>query len=148
MTHNPSAQRRQVEITNALGLHLRPAAKFVKTADQFQAEIRIWYKGHDYDGRSILDLAGLAAERGSRLEIEATGPDAEIALSALADLVLAEFHEDENGDPKKETKGVPNPASTSAAPVDPQGAPAPDLNGAPSGPLPAEESPTHEEPGP
>lgn len=139
MTHDQSAQRRQVKITNALGLHLRPAAKFVTTANRFQAEIRVWYKGREYDGRSILDLAGLAAERGARLELEASGPDAEIALAALANLVLAEFDEDENGDPKS--------AFPSAAPAEPKGDPARDLNGAPSGPLPAEDSPTHEEPG-
>jgi phosphocarrier protein len=98
MSHDPRVARRQVEIVNALGLHLRPAAKFVKTADRFQAEIRVHYKGQAFDGRSILDLATLAAERGSRLELEASGPDAEAALAALSELIAAEFFEDANGD--------------------------------------------------
>jgi phosphocarrier protein len=98
MSHEPRVARRQVEIVNALGLHLRPAAKFVKTADGFKAEIRVHFKGQEFDGRSILALATLAAERGSRLELEASGPDAEAALDALAELVAAEFFEDANGD--------------------------------------------------
>ncbi len=51
------------------------------------------------DGKSILGLAGLAAEQGTRLDLEASGPDAEAALAALAELISAQFHEDENGQP-------------------------------------------------
>jgi phosphocarrier protein len=97
MTHDPSVSRRQVEITNALGLHLRPADKFVNLAHTFQSEIKVIYNGREYNGKSILDLTSLAAECGTRLELEATGPDAEDALSALANLVSARFHEDDEG---------------------------------------------------
>lgn len=99
MSHDSPASRRQVEITNALGLHLRPAEKFVKLADCFASEIRVLHKGQAIDGKSILGLAGLAAERGTRLELEAFGPDAEDALAALVDLITADFHEDDNGFP-------------------------------------------------
>jgi len=102
MTHDPVA-RRQVEITNALGLHLRPADKFVKLAHQFQAEIRVYYRGHEFNGKSILDLTSLAAECGSRLELEARGPDAEDAIAALAELVSAQFHETDEGNEKGST---------------------------------------------
>ena len=97
MTQDAHVARRQVEITNAYGLHLRPADKFVRLAHQFQAEIRIHFKGHQYNGKSILDLTTLAAECGARLELEARGPDAEQAIAALAELVLARFHEVEEG---------------------------------------------------
>jgi phosphocarrier protein len=97
MTHDPSAARRQVEILNGLGLHLRPADKFVGLAHKFQAEIKVIHKGREYNGKSILDLTSLAAECGSKLEIEANGPDAEKAIDALADLVAARFHEDDEG---------------------------------------------------
>ncbi|HEX8203028.1 MAG TPA: HPr family phosphocarrier protein [Isosphaeraceae bacterium] len=93
----PPVARRQVEILNAYGLHLRPADKFVRLAYQFQAEIRVHYKGHAYNGKSILDLTSLAAECGTRLDLEARGPDAEAALAALADLVAARFHETGEG---------------------------------------------------
>jgi phosphocarrier protein HPr len=99
MSHDTTVARRQVEVTNPLGLHLRPAEKFVKLALQFQAEIRVLHNGNEHNGRSILELASLAAECGTRLEVEARGPDAVAAVAALADLVAARFYEDENGEP-------------------------------------------------
>ena len=85
--------RRQVEIVNALGLHLRAAAKFVQLAGQFQADVRITHEGHMASGASVLDLTALAAPRGSCLELEADGPDAEAALDALAELIVRHFDE-------------------------------------------------------
>jgi len=87
---------RQVEIVNALGLHLRAAEKFVHLALQFQTEVRVHHGGKAVDGKSILDLATLAAECGTRLEIEASGQDARAALEALSALVAARFHETED----------------------------------------------------
>ncbi len=87
-----------VVILNALGLHLRPADKFVRLAGRFASEVLVHRDGRSVDGKSILDLATLAAECGSRLQLEARGPDAEAALTALAELVAARFHEqDEAG---------------------------------------------------
>ncbi len=100
MSHDPQVARRQVEITNALGLHLRPADKFVRLAHRFQSEIRVSHEGHEINGKSILDLTTLAAECGTRLDLEARGPDAEEAVEALAELVLARFHENEEGQDK------------------------------------------------
>jgi len=85
--------RRPVVVLNALGLHLRPADRFVGTARRFAAEIRVHRDGRCVDGKSILDLAMLAAECGTCLELEARGPDAEAALAALAELFAARFHE-------------------------------------------------------
>ena len=99
MSHDPPVARRQIEITNFLGLHLRPADKFVRLALQYQAEVRVIHNGNEYNGKSILDLTSLAAERGTRLEVVARGPDAEAAVGALAELVLARFYETDDGDP-------------------------------------------------
>jgi phosphocarrier protein len=98
MSHEPTVARRQLEVTNSLGLHLRPANKFVELATKFQSEIRVLYNGNAFNGKSILDLTSLAAECGTRLEVEARGPDAPEAIEALAELVSAQFHEDENGE--------------------------------------------------
>lgn len=84
---------RQMVVLNALGLHLRPAGRFVDLARRFAAEIRVHRDGLCVDGKSLLDLAMLAAGCGTPLELEARGPDAEAALAALADLVAARFHE-------------------------------------------------------
>ena len=93
MSHDPSVARRQVEITNDFGLHLGPAGKFVKLASRFRSDIRVSHNGKVINGKGILDLMLLAAECGSRLEIEASGPDAAEANDALARLVLAQFRE-------------------------------------------------------
>jgi phosphocarrier protein HPr len=109
MSHDTTVARRQVEITNSLGLHLRPADKFVKLALRYQAEIRVHYNGNQFNGKSILDLTTLAAECGTRLELEARGPDAAQAIEALADLVSARFYENENGE-AIESNPKPEPA--------------------------------------
>jgi phosphocarrier protein HPr len=91
MSQDPSFASRNVEITNELGLHLRPATEFVKLASKFQSEIRIRHNGMEINGKSILDLTLLAAESGTKFDLEASGPDAEAAVDALALLVLSEF---------------------------------------------------------
>jgi len=98
MSHDTTVAHRQVDITNSLGLHLRPALKFVELALRYKAEIRVHYNGNEFNGKSILDLTTLAAECGTRLDLEARGPDAVEAVEALAGLVSAQFYEDENGD--------------------------------------------------
>jgi phosphocarrier protein HPr len=98
MSHETTVVRRKVEITNSLGLHLRPADKFVRIALKYQCDIRVNYNGRQFNGKSILDLTTLAAECGTHLELEARGPDAVAAVDALAVLVSAQFYENENGD--------------------------------------------------
>lgn len=88
----PIIARRRVQIVNAHGLHMRPATKFVQLANSFQSEVWVHFQGTKANGKSILDMTSLAAECGTTLELEARGPDAEAALSALADLVAAGFH--------------------------------------------------------
>jgi len=85
--------RRQIEIVNDLGLHLRAASKFACLAQKYQAEVRVRCDGKVVNGKSLLDLATLAAERGTRLVLEADGTDAEASLAALCELVEARFNE-------------------------------------------------------
>ena len=89
MTETPLRDRRQAVIVDPLGLHLRPAAKLVSLAQSFRSEIRVICKGTTANGKSLLDLASLAAECGTTLEIVAHGPDAEEAVAALTDLISA-----------------------------------------------------------
>jgi phosphocarrier protein len=89
---NPSTARRRVEVVNTHGLHMRPATKFVNLANSFESEVWVKLEGVRANGKSILDMAGLAAQCGAALDLEARGPDAEAALAALADLVAAGFH--------------------------------------------------------
>ena len=85
--------QREVEIVNRAGMHARPAAEFVKTAGRFAADIRVEKDGLEVNGKSIMGVLMLAAERGSRLRLSAKGKDAEDAVNALSDLVRRGFEE-------------------------------------------------------
>ena len=93
----PSGDRlkRTVEIINRRGLHARAAAKFVKTADSFSAEIEVTRCGQTVSGRSIMGLMMLAASPGCTIDIEAAGADAPQAMDALVALIGNRFDEDE-----------------------------------------------------
>jgi phosphocarrier protein HPr len=84
---------RQVSVSNALGLHARAAARFVHRASQFTSRIRVTKGGQTVDGKSILGLLLLAAARGTTLDLEADGDDAQAAMDALVQLVDAGFDE-------------------------------------------------------
>jgi phosphotransferase system HPr (HPr) family protein len=84
---------RTVIVTNPQGFHARPADLFVKLASQFQAKIEVVKDGERVDGKSILAILTLAAVEGTRLDIEASGPDAEAALNALSELIQHDFGE-------------------------------------------------------
>ena len=84
---------RQVRIVNPKGLHARAAAKFVKTAEPFDAEIRVTKDDTTCGGTSILGLMMLAASPGSTLTLVADGEDAQAALDAVATLVEQGFGE-------------------------------------------------------
>jgi len=85
--------RRTVTICNKRGLHARAAARFVKLAWQFEAEVRVRKNGSTVSGRSIMGLMMLAAGPGTEIELSAIGHDAERAVAALADLVTGGFDE-------------------------------------------------------
>jgi phosphotransferase system HPr (HPr) family protein len=87
-------KRREVVIGNDLGLHLRSAGAFVRTASKFKALIRVSTPGvNPVDGKSILGLVTLGAAQGSTLVISADGSDEDEALAALVQLVEARFGE-------------------------------------------------------
>ena len=86
--------RRIVKICNQKGLHARAAARFVKTAYQFDAEIWVKKNGTVVSGRSIMGLMMLAAASGTELQIAAAGPDADSAVETLACLVECKFDEE------------------------------------------------------
>ena len=86
--------RAEVEIVNHLGLHARAAARFVETASRFTADVTVTNGEESVSGKSILGLMMLAAAEGTPLTLTASGPDAEQAVDAIAELVAQKFHED------------------------------------------------------
>src|SRR5258708_23604152 len=86
---------REVDIVNKKGLHARASAKFVQTAEQYNAAI-IVTRGHEtVGGTSIMGLMMLAAATGSTITIQATGKQAQAALDALVPLVSDQFCEEQ-----------------------------------------------------
>jgi phosphocarrier protein len=83
--------RREVVVSNELGLHARAAARFVHLATQFASQIRIGRDARMMDGKSIMGILLLAAARGTTLTITARGPDETAAVDALAGLVESGF---------------------------------------------------------
>ena len=87
----PSSLSCEVVVMLEHGLHLSPAAQIVKTAQAYRSSLIIQKGDRRIDGKSMLDLMTLAAERGSRLRLEAQGEDAEQALKAIVALFEGNF---------------------------------------------------------
>ena len=90
----PGPLRRSLPIGNKRGLHARAAAKFVRTAGQFDAAVRVSFKGQEVSGLSIMGLMMLAAGIGSSIDLLCTGRQAAEAMDALAALVEGKFGEE------------------------------------------------------
>ena len=88
--------RREVEILNELGLHARPAAEFVRAVQKFQCEVTLRKGEEHFSGGSILEVLSANLDCGTKITLEAIGPDAEQALDRLEQL-LEEFREQEQG---------------------------------------------------
>ena len=86
--------RDDLAIINQRGLHARASAKFVKCAEGFDATVMVSKDGQSVTGTSIMGLMMLAANMGSSISVEASGPQAAEAMSALAALVASKFDED------------------------------------------------------
>ncbi len=90
-----SVLKREILIINKLGLHARAAARFVTLASGFDADIRLLRSGREVNGKSIMGVMMLAAACGTRLELCASGPEADQAMNQLEALILRRFDEDE-----------------------------------------------------
>ena len=91
----PGAEERTFEIVNALGLHARAAALLVQTAQKFRSEIEVQKEDIAVNGKSIMGILMLAAAKGSRITVRATGEDAVQALEGLGELIRNGFWEKE-----------------------------------------------------
>jgi phosphocarrier protein HPr len=81
-------------IINSRGLHARASAKFVKCAEQYDAEILVSRDSQTVPGTSIMGLMMLAATPGSSIQVTAAGPQAVAALDALGALIADKFGEE------------------------------------------------------
>jgi phosphocarrier protein len=85
---------KELTIVNKLGIHARPAALFVKTANRFACDIFVEKDGEKINGKSIMGLMMLAAGPGSKLMLHVCGTDAAQAITELEALVNRKFDEE------------------------------------------------------
>ncbi|MGA9795734.1 MAG: HPr family phosphocarrier protein [Rhizomicrobium sp.] len=95
-TEGESSDRRSAKarIVNQRGLHARASAKVVEAAARFKSQVFLLKGDQKVDAESILDLMMLGAPKGTEIEVEAEGPDADEALAAMIALIEAKFGED------------------------------------------------------
>ena len=89
-----SIMTKDLHVANKLGIHARPAAMFVKTANRFSCEIFDEKDGEKVNGKSIMGLMMLAAGPGSKVTLHVKGADAAAAITELEALVQRKFDED------------------------------------------------------
>ncbi len=83
----------EIIIKHAVGLHARPAALFVQTAQRYASKVSISFNGKNVNGKSLLGVLSLGATLGSAISITADGSDEEVVLSSLKNLIEANFGE-------------------------------------------------------
>ena len=91
------AVAQRLTIINRKGLHARASARFVRTAECFDADIKVVRDGQSVNGNSIMGLMMLGAGPGSTILVQASGRQAREALEAIVELVNNGFDEDVEG---------------------------------------------------
>ncbi|RYG91605.1 HPr family phosphocarrier protein [Loktanella sp. IMCC34160] len=88
-----SSTHRTLKIVNIKGLHARASAKLAEVVEQFDASATVSKDGLDAAGDSIMGLLMLAASKGTSIEVETSGPEAEALADAIEALVADKFGE-------------------------------------------------------
>ncbi|MDD7363254.1 MAG: HPr family phosphocarrier protein [Peptoniphilus sp.] len=77
----------KVILQNEEGLHARPAAMFVREANQYTSDITIISKGDEVNGKSIIGIMSLGIFSGQEITLQAEGADEEEAIRGLVDFI-------------------------------------------------------------
>jgi phosphocarrier protein HPr len=93
----PGVIVRELPIINKRGLHARASAKFVQTAEKFDAELTVTRNGESVGGTSIMGLMMLSAGIGTSITVAASGREAQAAMDAISELLANKFGEEEAG---------------------------------------------------
>ena len=87
--------KKSVKITNKLGLHARPSAMLVTVASRFESEVFFTKAELRVNGKSIMGVMMLAAEKGSEITIEVDGVDEEVAMEQIVQVIVSCFGEND-----------------------------------------------------
>lgn len=82
--------KKELVVKNKQGLHARPAALFVQIANKFDSRITVRRDDEEVNGKSIMGILMLGAEKGSSIIIEADGEDANLAMAELERIIMSE----------------------------------------------------------
>lgn len=82
---------KEVKITNAIGLHARPATFFIQKANEYKSSIWIEREERKANAKSLLGVLSLGITKGVSVTISADGPDEEVAVNSLVDLITSDF---------------------------------------------------------
>ena len=85
---------KELVVVNKLGIHARPAAMFVRTANKYECKVFVEKDGETVNGKSIMGLMMLAAGPGSKINIKADGKDADDVIRDLESLLKSKFNEE------------------------------------------------------
>ena len=85
---------KMMQIINRQGMHARPAALLVSTADQYDSDVTLVKDGMEVNGKSIMGVMTLAAAYGTEILVRVDGPDEEETLSAREEVFKAKFNEE------------------------------------------------------
>ncbi|HQE13133.1 MAG TPA: HPr family phosphocarrier protein [Flavipsychrobacter sp.] len=86
--------QQNVTVKNKTGLHARPAALFVQTANKFKSEVFIEKDGKKVNAKSIMGVMSLAVSQGTQITISAQGEDEKEAVEKLVEIIESKFGED------------------------------------------------------
>lgn len=82
--------KKKLTVKSKQGLHARPAALFVQVANKFDSRITVKSDKEEVNGKSIMGILMLGAEKGSAIIIEAEGEDAHLAIIELEKIISSE----------------------------------------------------------
>jgi phosphocarrier protein FPr len=108
--------RRQVTLTQAGGLHARPAARAREAARGFDARVEVRYEGRKAAIESVVGLLGLGAGEGATVELLGVGPQAQAAVDAIADELTREAHGEVEQKPARQVATPQTPAVATRPP--------------------------------
>ena len=86
--------KKEIVIKNRTGLHARPAAFFVQVANKFESDIAIIKDSQEVNGKSIMGILMLAAEKGAKITLVVDGNDAEAAMDELSGILLHDIEQE------------------------------------------------------
>jgi phosphotransferase system HPr (HPr) family protein len=89
-----STLEKDIVIKNRTGLHARPAALFVQVANKFVSDITIRKDDQEVNGKSIMGILMLAAEKGAKVTLVVDGDDSEAAMEELAGILLNDIEQE------------------------------------------------------